>query len=160
MVFLFGLLVLLRVLVTWLKLLLVVTLLGWLLNGVTPDEYDQVAVASLVPDHPNVWSDGSLVLDKVTGISSSGAGFFADSLSLFGMIDGWVRLILSALGVMFSPVEVSVLFQGLFSLSEGLRCGESSWLCSLLVLFSWVLTISVLFVMLGVCLMVLVVTVP
>ena len=42
-----------------------------------PDDYDQVAVASLVPDHPNVWSDGSLVLDKVTGMSSSGAGFFA-----------------------------------------------------------------------------------
>ena len=33
-----------------------------------PDGYDQVAVSSLVPVHPNVWSDGSLVLDKVTGI--------------------------------------------------------------------------------------------
>ena len=42
-----------------------------------PDGYDQVEVASLVPDHPKVWSDGSLVLDKVTGVSSSGAGFFA-----------------------------------------------------------------------------------
>ena len=42
-----------------------------------PDEYDGVRVASLVPDQPNVWSDGSLVLDQVTGISSSGAGFFA-----------------------------------------------------------------------------------
>ena len=50
-----------------------------------PDEYDQVAVASLVPDHPNVWSDGSLVLDKVTGISSPGAGFFAhQSVSFWG----------------------------------------------------------------------------
>ena len=26
---------------------------------------------------PNVWSEGSLVLDRVTGVSSSGAGFFA-----------------------------------------------------------------------------------
>ena len=43
-----------------------------------PDECDQVAVSSLVPVHPNVWSDGSLVLVKVTGISSSGAGFFTD----------------------------------------------------------------------------------
>ena len=42
----------------------------------SPDGYDQVEVASLVPDHPNVWSDGSLVLDKVTRVSSSGAGFF------------------------------------------------------------------------------------
>ena len=43
-----------------------------------PVGYDQVAVSSLVPDHSNVWTDGSLVLDKVAGISSSGAGFFAD----------------------------------------------------------------------------------
>ena len=36
-----------------------------------PDEYDRFEAASLVPDHPNVWSDGSLVLDQVTGASSS-----------------------------------------------------------------------------------------
>ena len=41
------------------------------------DEYDEVEAASLMPDHPNVWTDGSLVLDQVTGVSSSGAGFFA-----------------------------------------------------------------------------------
>ena len=41
------------------------------------DEYDRVDVASLVPDHPNFWTDGSLVLDQVTGVSSSRAGFFA-----------------------------------------------------------------------------------
>ena len=28
-------------------------------------------------DHPNVWTGGSLVLDRITGVSSSGAGFFA-----------------------------------------------------------------------------------
>ena len=32
-----------------------------------------------MPDHPNVWTDGSLGLDRVTGISASGAGFFAHS---------------------------------------------------------------------------------
>ena len=42
-----------------------------------PDDYDRDGVASLVPDQPNVWSDGSLVLDRVTGVSSSGAGCFA-----------------------------------------------------------------------------------
>ena len=41
--------------------------------------YDEVEVASSLPDHPNVWTDGSLVLDRVTGISASGAGFFAHS---------------------------------------------------------------------------------
>ena len=95
MVFPLGLLVHLRVLVSLLKLLLVGILLVWLLNGVPlvvaldgyssslcaewgpPDEYDEVEAASLVPDHPNVWFDGSLVLDQVTGVFSSGAGFFA-----------------------------------------------------------------------------------
>ena len=38
--------------------------------------HDTQAVSSL-PDHPTVWTDGSLVLDRVTGVSSSGAGFFA-----------------------------------------------------------------------------------
>ena len=42
-----------------------------------PDGHDGVEAASLIPDHPNVWNDGSSVLDQVTGVSSSGAGFFA-----------------------------------------------------------------------------------
>ena len=50
---------------------------GMITEWSPPDEYDRVEVASCVPDHPNVWSDGSLVLDQVTGVSSSGAGFFA-----------------------------------------------------------------------------------
>ena len=106
-----------------------------------PDEYDWVEVASLVRDHPNVWSDGSLVLDQVTGVSSSGAVFFffffflLTSLWTFGVIGGGVRLILFALRVTFSPVEVSVLFVGLFSLSKELRCGchfglAVFWCCS------------------------------
>ena len=41
------------------------------------DDFDHGLAVSLLPDHPNVWSDGSLVLDLVTGVSSSGAGFFA-----------------------------------------------------------------------------------
>ena len=40
-------------------------------------------VASSVPDQPNARSDGSLVLDRVTGISSSGAGFFAHQSVIF-----------------------------------------------------------------------------
>ena len=31
----------------------------------------------VMPDHPDVWTDGSLVLVRVTCVSSSGAGFFA-----------------------------------------------------------------------------------
>ena len=42
-----------------------------------PGEFDGVETASLLPDHLNLWTDGSLVLDRVTGVSSSGAVFFA-----------------------------------------------------------------------------------
>ena len=41
--------------------------------------YDVVEVVSSLPDHPNVWTDGNLVLDQVTGVSASGAGFFSHS---------------------------------------------------------------------------------
>ena len=30
-----------------------------------------------MPDSPNIWSDGSLVQDSVTGVSAAGAGMFA-----------------------------------------------------------------------------------
>ena len=41
------------------------------------DEFDEARAASSLSDHPTVWTDGSLVLDQVTGVSSSRAGFFA-----------------------------------------------------------------------------------
>ena len=65
-----------------------------------------------------------------------GLGSLHTSLSICGMIGGGVMLILFALRVMFRPVEVSVLFLGLFSLSKVLSCGESHsvvavfWCCS------------------------------
>ena len=34
-------------------------------------------VSARMPDAPEVWSDGSLVFDWVTGVSAAGAGFFA-----------------------------------------------------------------------------------
>ena len=42
-----------------------------------PDEYVRVEVASLVQDHPNVWSDGSLVLDRSLVFLQLVPGFFA-----------------------------------------------------------------------------------
>ena len=52
---------------------------GLLVGWSPPDGFDAVEAASLLPDSPNVWTDGSLVLDRVTGVSSSGAGFFCSS---------------------------------------------------------------------------------
>ena len=42
-----------------------------------PDGFDAVEIASRIPDGPDIWTDGSLVLDQVTGVSAAGAGFFA-----------------------------------------------------------------------------------
>ena len=48
----------------------------------SPDFNHDDAAASLT-DHPNVWTDGSLVLDQVCGVSSSGSGFFAHQAERF-----------------------------------------------------------------------------
>ena len=69
----------LRVPVTMLNLRLGGYFSGLLAEWGSPVEFDAVEAASLLPDYPNVWTDGSLVLDRVTGVSSSGAGFFAAS---------------------------------------------------------------------------------
>ena len=50
---------------------------GLLAEWGPPVEFDAVEAASLLPDYPNVGTDGSLVLDRVTGVSSPGARFFA-----------------------------------------------------------------------------------
>ena len=42
-----------------------------------PDGFRAGEVSAFVPHSPNVWSDGSMVLDSVTGISAAGAGMFA-----------------------------------------------------------------------------------
>ena len=55
----------------------------------SPVEFDAVECASLLPDQPNVWTDGSLVLDRVTCVSSSGAGFFAHQSVNFGEDRRW-----------------------------------------------------------------------
>ena len=39
---------------------------GLLAEWSPPDGFDEAGTASSVPDHPNVWTDGSLVLDQVT----------------------------------------------------------------------------------------------
>ena len=41
------------------------------------DDFDHDRAASSLSDHPDVWTGGSLVLDHLTGVSSSGSGFFA-----------------------------------------------------------------------------------
>ena len=72
---LLGQLVLLRVLFTLLRLRLEATLLVFLLNGVTLLSL-LLLKPPLLPESPNVWTDGRLVLDRLACVSSSGSGFF------------------------------------------------------------------------------------
>ena len=82
-----------------------------------PDMFDEVEAASLMPDHPNVWTDGSLVLDRVTGVSSSCAGFFLlPKLRIARVVVGGIMLIVFALRARFSLGVVSAPFLGLCSL--------------------------------------------
>ena len=50
-----------------------------------------MAVTSL-PDHPHVWTDGSLVLDRLTGVSSSGSGFFCSPAEHFWSGRRWCHV--------------------------------------------------------------------
>ena len=109
-----------------------------------PVRFDAVAAASLLPDSRNVWTDGSLLLDRVTGVSSSGAVFFffcSSACFLLGIIGVGVMLIRFARLVIFILVRVFVLFLGLSSPFRELSCGVSFLLCNPLVLFILVLTI-------------------
>ena len=89
------------------------------------DGYDEVEAASCMPDYPNVWTDGCLVLDRITGISSSGAGFFAHFSEECRSGNGGVMSIVFVLRSRCILAEVSALFLGLCSLFSVLRCGVS-----------------------------------
>ena len=55
-----------------------------------PDGCDAADFALQVCEHPNVWTDGSLVLDEVSGVSSSGSGFFSHLPGQGGVLVGGV----------------------------------------------------------------------
>ena len=49
----------------------------FLFDWSAPAGVDWVAAANRLPPDPQVWTDGSLVLDKVSGASSAGSGVYA-----------------------------------------------------------------------------------
>ena len=113
-----------------------------------PDEFDRVEVLhlwSLITPMSGLMVALSLIRSLV--FLHLELGSLLTSLRTTGVIGGGVMLIMFALRVKFSPVEVSVLFLGLSSLFRGLKCGVSFWLCSLLERYTCVLTILVSFVM-------------
>ena len=87
------------------------TLLVFVLSGVLLLGMMRLKLPLLVPDHTNIWSDGSLVLDQVTGVSSSGAGFFLHvRLMIAGVIGGGVMLTVFGRLMLTGAVGGSVLF--------------------------------------------------
>ena len=95
-----------------------------------------------MPEVPNVWTDGSLVLDEVIGVSSFGSGFFAQQSAQCWRGRRW-RHVDSECAVV-GGVRVC---RGFLSVPRRLQTvqrvsyGVSFWLCRLLVLCIWVLTI-------------------
>ena len=118
-----------------------------------PDGFDADEVSARMPDAAKVWSDGSLVLASVTGVSAAGAGMFAHQSELCWSVAGGVMLIA------FSPIMWLILV-GFLSVPGPLQTVQRAelWgsflLFSLLMLFMWELTILVLFGVLGACWMI------
>ena len=119
-----------------------VTLLQLISAWSPPDGFDRSAVSCMVPDHPNVWTDGSLVLDKVAGISSSGAGFFAHQAALSWDVRTWGQVDrLRSIGE-FPTCRGFCSVPGPYqSVQRAEMWGVILGSCSLLVLCTWVLTI-------------------
>ena len=97
---------------------------GLISEWVPSDDFDQ-NVAAFLSDDPGVWTDGSLVLDHLTGVSSSGSGFLLIRLNISGGIVGGVMLMVFVLILTLSVVRNFVLFLGHFNLFRGLKCGAS-----------------------------------
>ena len=79
-------------------------------------DFDHDDAAASLTDHPDVWTDGSLVLDRLTGVSSSGSGFFAHQDERFWRGCRWVMLMVFTLMLIGLIVEVSLQVLGHFNL--------------------------------------------
>ena len=85
----------------------------------------EVQVASSLPDHPNVWTDGGLVLDQVTGVSASGAGFFSHSPEDCWRGNRWGHVDRVRLEGLVHSCRGCCSVPGLCNLFNELRCGVS-----------------------------------
>ena len=62
---------------------------GLISEWIPSDDFDHDMGASSLSDHPDVWTDGSLALDHLTGVSSSGSGFFSHQAEHFWRHRRW-----------------------------------------------------------------------
>ena len=138
---------------------LVETALGHYSSGLVsewsqPDGFDADEVSARMPDSPKVWSDGSVVLDSVTGVSVAGAGMFAHQSEFCWRVRRWGHVDrVQSVGVDHS-YRAFVSVPGPLQTVQRAELWGSFLLFGLLMLFTLVLTILVLFGMLDVCWMI------
>ena len=119
-----------------------------------PDGFDADEVSARMPDSSEVWSDGSMVLDSVTGVSAAGAGMFAHQSEFCWRDRRWGHVDrVQSIGVGHS-CRAFVFVPGPLQTVQRAELWGSFLLFSLIRLCMLVLTTLVLFVMLGGCLMV------
>ena len=107
-----------------------------------PVEFDAEGAAARVAAEPDVWTDGSLVQDKVSGASSSGAAFLLIALVYYGPIGGGAVLMMMLVGTgPMGLAAVTVLFPVLYRLIREQSSGVSFLLFRRLMVFTLVLTI-------------------
>ena len=106
-------------------------------DWVPPDHFGDNVVSSDVSDLPDVWTDGSFVLDELSGVGVGGCGVYSLRSGA-----GWFgRRCLLVILVNLSVVSCLTLFVVLFSLSSVLNFGVLFLLCSAPLVFILVLTI-------------------
>ena len=112
---------------------------AFLLHWHLPGSFDAESAAQGVAREPDVWTDGSMVEDKVSGSSSAGAGFSTGHSGRLWAERSWGHIddglheneIVSSCRGYCSLV--------LYSLFSGLSYGVSFLLCRPLVVCIWVL---------------------
>ena len=119
-----------------------------------PDGFVADEVSARMPDAPKVWSDGSLVLDSVTGVSAAGAGMFARQSELCWSDRRWGHVDRVQSDGVAHSCRVLCLSLDLCKTVQRAELWELFLLFSLPMPFMWGLTILVLFGMLGACWMI------
>ena len=108
-----------------------------------------------VAAEPDVWNDGSLVQDKVSGASSSGSRFLLVVLVIFGpVVDVAILMMMLAVTGALGRAVVIVLFLVIYRLFRGLSSGGSLLHFRLLIIWvSYVVSVACWMAMLALVLL-------
>ena len=121
---------------------------GLLVDWQLPVGFDAEGAAGRVAAEPDVWTDGSLLRIRSLVLLHQVQGFLLVVLVIFGPIVGGVILMMTLVGTgSFGLAVAVVLFLVRYILYSGLSSGRSFLHFRLLMAFTYVLIIWVLYVM-------------